>query len=190
MFDGSGALQPVTTLRLGTVMVNIVSLTGPDTVPIALHGSLPPDRSKDMTPLNASAVATPLMAPFQSPLELIQAPSTQYVACATVIVIVFETEFRDSSVPVHVPATFANGPVGTGTPGIGLIGEAAAPPQALAAQATTAAPIKMKWRRGTDDSISTGGSHSHGWPAVHLAEAPSRCMRPISGACWIDCAPW
>ncbi len=58
-----------------------VDPAGPDTAPVALH-SPPPlaDRSKERKPEKESAVEMPLMAPCQSDVELIHAPSTQLPA--------------------------------------------------------------------------------------------------------------
>jgi hypothetical protein len=122
------------------VMLKALSLAGPDPVPTALQGLSPPlDRSNDIDPPYVSAVATPLIAPFQSPLELIQAPSTHEPDCTTVRVMVIVEAFADSSVPVHVPARLANGPVGTVGPAPGRIGEEAVDPQAVIEQARTIA---------------------------------------------------
>ena len=113
----------------------------PDTAPVALHWPPPPaDRSREMKPSNASAVAKPLIAPRQSPVELTHAPSTQLVVCATFTVMVLEEKFADSMVPVHAPERSANGPagaVGEGAPDIEPAYRAAA---CAATQATRTAP--------------------------------------------------
>jgi hypothetical protein len=101
-------------------MRSALSLAGPDAVPVALHWPPPlADRSREMKPPNASAVANPLIAPFQSPDVLTYAPSTQLPDCTTVSEIVLVGKFTDSRVPVHIPERFANaavGVVGEGVP--------------------------------------------------------------------------
>jgi hypothetical protein len=84
------------------------------------------------------------MAPFQSPVELIQAPSTQAFDWATVKVIGIAGKFADSRVPVHVPDMFANRVAGVGE---GVLDDA---PHALATQATKVAPSKTVRLGATD----------------------------------------
>jgi hypothetical protein len=80
------------------------------------------------------------MAPFQSPVELVQAPSTQLSDCTTVSVIVLGGKFDDSKVPVHVPDMSANGPVGAAGEEAGDVG-LGVEPHAPATQARAIAPI-------------------------------------------------
>jgi hypothetical protein len=108
---------------------------------VAVHWPPPPaDRSNVRKPLNASALAKPLMAPRQSPVVLSQPPSTQLPACATVSVIVLVEKFPDSNVPVQVPDMSANGPVGDAGEGAGDAELGVEPPHELATQARTIAP--------------------------------------------------
>jgi hypothetical protein len=87
---------------------------------VASHSPPPAaDRSKERKPEKASAVARPLIAPCQSDVELIQAPSTQLPVCTMVSVMVRVEKFDASKVPVHVPDRFANGPVGVVDDGAG-----------------------------------------------------------------------
>jgi hypothetical protein len=74
------------------------------------------------------------MAPFQSPVELVHAPSTQLSDCTTVRVIALGGKFADSKVPVHVPDMSANGPVGDAGEAAGDVG-LGVEPHALAKQA-------------------------------------------------------
>ena len=81
------------------------------------------------------------MAPLQSPVELIHAPSTQLVDCATFTVIVLVEKFADSIVPVHAPERSANGPAGV----VGEDPAAVEPeldPHALTTQVSTNTPTK------------------------------------------------
>ena len=108
---------------------------GPEMGAVASHWPPPlADRSNDRKPEKESAVAKPLMAPCQSDVELIHAPSTQLPLCTTVTVIVRVAKFAVSKVPVHVPDMSANTPVV-------LAGEGADvdEPHALLTHATSAA---------------------------------------------------
>ena len=146
---GRSPTQLPTGLRLVPVNRIALWLARPDTAPVALHWPPPlADRSRETKPSNASAVAKPLMAPLQSPVELTQAPSTQLVVCATFTVIVLVEKFADSMVPVHAPERSANGPAG-------VVGEGAPdiePPHALATPARTIAPAKRMRLRTTKDA--------------------------------------
>ena len=166
---GRSPTQLPTGLRLVLVTRRALWLAGPDRVPVALHWPPPlADRSKERKPSNPSAVAKPLMAPLQSPVELTHAPSTQLVVCATFTVIVLVEKFADSMVPVHAPERSANGPaggVGEGAPGVEPEVEPWLEPQALATQATTIAPAtRMRLRTTKDEYLSRSS------PACHSGE--------------------
>jgi hypothetical protein len=138
---GRSPAQLPTGVRLVPARRTALWLAPPDTAPVALHWPPPlADRSREMKPSNASAVAKPLIAPRQSPVELTHAPSTQLVVCATFTVIVLEEKFADSMVPVHAPERSANGPAGAVGEGAPDIEPAFEPPHALATQATRTAP--------------------------------------------------
>ena len=148
MPEGRSPTQPPTGLRLVPVTRSALWLAAPDTVPVALHWPPPlVDRSKERKPSNAFAVAKPLIAPLQSPVELIHAPSTQLVVCATVSVIVLVEKFADSMVPVHVPERSANGPAGVVGEGVTAV-EPEAEPHALATHARTNMPAKRMRLQG------------------------------------------
>jgi hypothetical protein len=153
---GRSPTQLPTGLRLALVTRSALWLAGPDRVPVALHWPPPlADRSKERKPSNPSAVAKPLMAPLQSPVELTHAPSTQLVVWATFTVIVLVEKFADSMVPVHAPERSANGPTG----GVGIVGGGAGAvepePHALAMQVRTIAPATTMRLRTTRDEYGS-----------------------------------
>jgi hypothetical protein len=152
---GRSPTQLPTGLRLVPVSRTAVWLARPDTAPVALHWPPPlAERSREMKPSNPSAVAKPLMAPRQSPVELTQAPSTQLAACATFTVIVLVEKFADSMVPVHAPERSANGPAGVVGEGAPDIEPEVEPPHALATHARTIAPAKRMRLRTINDAES------------------------------------
>ena len=147
---GRSPTQLPTGVRLVPVTRIALWLARPDRVLVALHWPPPlADRSKERKPSNPSAVAKPLMAPLQSPVELTQAPSTQLLNCETVSVIVLVEKLADSRVPVHTPERSANGP--TGVVGDGVVAvEPEVEPHALATQARTNTPTKRMRLRTTE----------------------------------------
>jgi hypothetical protein len=103
-----------------------------------------------MNPLNASAVAKPLMAPFQSPDELTHPPSTQFSDCTAVTVMARVGKFADSKVPDHIPERSANGPLGrVGEGTAAVIGGADIAPHALATHAARKIAAREAKRLGT-----------------------------------------
>jgi hypothetical protein len=150
---GRSPTQPPTGPRLVPVTRSALWLAEPDTAPVALHWPPPlADRSKERKPANPSAVAKPLMAPLQSPVELTHAPSTQLVVWATVTVIVLVEKFVDSIVPVHAPERSANGPAGVVGEGLGAVEPE---PHALATQARTTTPANRMRLRTTKDEYGS-----------------------------------
>lgn len=132
----SPAHEPIA-LRVEAVNRSAVWLAGPDTAAVAAHAPPPlADRSSEINPPNESAVAKPLIAPFQSFGALTHPPSTQLAVCTTVTVMARVGKFADSKVPDHIPERSANGPLGTVTDGAGAgVGIADMPPHAPATHA-------------------------------------------------------
>jgi hypothetical protein len=84
-------------------------------------------------------VATPLIAPCQSEVDVIQAPSTQLPVWTTVSAIECVEKLADSKDPVQVPDMSAKGPPGAvGPPEDGVDEPHAAPtPASTSAQRTS-----------------------------------------------------
>jgi len=171
---GRSPAQLPTAVRESAVKCS-VGPTNVDTLAVALHWPPPlADRSKDRKPENESAVATPLIAPCQSDVELIHAPSTQLPVWTTVKVMVRVGKLADSNVPVQVPEKSAKIPVAPG------VGEAVDEPHALLAHTRSTAPranVRLKTtdgKRGSPARVPTGFS-----PAAHASRRrrAARCAR-------------
>jgi hypothetical protein len=178
---GRSPTQLPTGLRPVPVSRTALWLARPDTAPVALHWPPPlADRSREMKPSNPSAVAKPLIAPRQSPVELTQAPSTQLVVCATFTVIVLVEKFAESMVPVHAPERSANGPAGAVGEGAPDIDPELEPPHAIATPARTIAPPKRTRLRTTKNAVSFASWSSPSRNETTFVASRLNRIRPIA----------